>query len=367
MTKTINIELGKESYDILIAENLLNSPAANFAQLKSYSKIIIITDGNIAKTHLTTLTNSLNSVNLKFETLIIKPGEQQKSFQSLEKHCEEILRLQPDRNSLIIAFGGGVVGDLSGFIASIMLRGIDFIQIPTSLLAQVDSSIGGKTAINSKNGKNLIGSFYQPKLVLIDINMLDTLSEREYYAGYAEIVKYGLINSADFFQLLDTNRDKVKNRDKKFLAQIIATSCQAKAEIVAQDSKEKGIRALLNLGHSFAHSLEKETNYANILNHGEAVSIGMCLAAEFSESLGLISNQEVQQIIAHLKFFDMPTKIQDIDFAWKADNLFKNLFSDKKNKNNQLVFILMQGIGKSFISEEINAQEVEKFIKNKIN
>ncbi|MSP33993.1 MAG: 3-dehydroquinate synthase, partial [Rickettsiales bacterium] len=302
MNNEIALNLGEKSYKIRIGAGEINY-LPNFLQQKNYSKIFIITDENVARLHLAQLESILQGLNIT--TIKVASGEQSKSFASLEKTCEEILQQNVDRKSLIIAFGGGVVGDLAGFIASILLRGVDFIQVPTTLLACVDSSVGGKTAINSKSGKNLIGSFYQPKLVICDLNFLATLPQREFRAGYAEALKYGLIDDAEFFDFLDQNLDKIfvidqngsqKNfvankqnsqeilqktftGDQKILQKIITKSCEIKARIVSQDEKENGVRALLNFGHTFAHSFENELNYSNDLLHGEAVGIGMLMAA----------------------------------------------------------------------------------------
>jgi len=247
---------------------------------------------------------------------VVKSGESSKSFAVFEEVCEEILQKNIDRNTLLIAFGGGVVGDLTGFCASILLRGIDFIQIPTTLLAMVDSSVGGKTAINSRGGKNLIGSFYQPKLVLCDINFLETLSIRQFRAGYAEIVKYGFIYDKNFFEFLDENLAEIFNKNLQILQKIITRSCEIKSQIVGRDEKENGERALLNFGHTFGHIFETETNYSNEILHGEAVAIGMIMASQMSLNLGLLNADEYQKISNHLQKSGFELNLKNIRQNW---------------------------------------------------
>jgi len=351
MNKRIRVELDERSYDIVIGKNSLDFLSQFLAQ-KSYSKIFIITDENVAKLHLAKLP--------KFETIILPAGEQTKSFTNLEKISEEILAKGVDRKSLIIAFGGGVIGDLAGFVASILLRGIDFIQIPTTLLAAVDSSVGGKTAINSKSGKNLIGSFYQPKLVICDLELLKTLPERELRSGYAEVVKYGLIRDKNFFEFLEKNYQKIFTHDEEFLSKIIAHSCEMKAAIVGRDERESGDRMLLNFGHTFGHVFETETGYSNELLHGEAVALGMKMAAEMSQNLGLISKNDFSRIAAHLEDCGFVTNHKKIRKNWNEENLISHLAKDKKNEHQNLTFILLKNIGDAFVSKGIELQEFKK-------
>ncbi len=353
----IQVELKERSYDIIIEKNSTESLPKFLAQ-KSYSKIFIITDENVAKLHLAKLQDSLP----RSETILVPAGEQTKSFSFLEKICEEILTKGVDRKSLIIAFGGGVVGDLSGFIASILLRGIDFIQIPTTLLAAVDSSVGGKTAINSKTGKNLIGSFYQPKLVLCNLEFLKTLPKRELKSGYAEVVKYGLIRDRNFFDFLDENHTKLFSHDVDFLEKIISRSCELKAEIVGRDELESGERMLLNFGHTFGHVFETETGYSNEILHGEAVAMGMAMAGKMSYNLGFIEKSLSDQVSQHLEncgFVIDPKKIRK---NWNEENLISHLAKDKKNENKNLTFILLKEIGDAFIQKGVELQEFKKIL-----
>ncbi len=360
--KKVKVELGKRSYDIIIKSGLLNNVAEYLSNINLGEKVFIITDKNVSPLYLAQIERGLEKFTNKIFEIIVEPGEQLKSFVNLAKISNFILEHQPERNSTIIALGGGVIGDLSGFIASILLRGINFIQIPTTLLAQVDSSVGGKTAINTNYGKNLIGSFYQPKLVLIDPDTLLSLSDREYYCGYVEALKYGLIDQADFYDFLEKNKEKIKNRNLDILSEIIVTCCTAKARIVAEDEQEKGKRALLNLGHTFAHSLEKETGYSELLKHGEAVALGIILALQLSLKLCYCPQSDLDKVSKHFQYFNIKTHIKQIEHNWKKDNIIKNMYGDKKVINNHLIFILLNGIGKSFISRNINDKIINNFI-----
>ncbi len=357
MQKIINLDLGSRSYDIVIARSAVNriNEFLN-ANSKKYSKVFIISDENVAKLHLTHLQSKINHNNT-VETIIVDAGESAKSFSVFEGVCNQVLTKGANRNSLIVAFGGGVVGDLAGFVASVIMRGIDFIQIPTTLLSAVDSSVGGKTAINSKAGKNLIGAFYQPKLVLIDLDFLQTLPQRELKAGYAEVVKYGLIGDAKFFEYLQVNYQKIFAGDDETLMYIIAQSCQAKADIVTQDEKEKGLRAMLNLGHSFGHVLESDTNYSNILNHGEAVAIGMVMAAQMSANLGYLNPDKIDIITNHLTKAGLNLNLLSIKKDWNRDNFANILQKDKKNDAGELNFVLLRDIGSAFVAKDIDIAE----------
>ncbi len=385
MNNEIALNLGEKSYKIRIGAGEINY-LPDFLQQKNYSKIFIITDENVARLHLAQLESILQGLNIT--TIKVASGEQSKSFASLEKTCEEILQQNVDRKSLIIAFGGGVVGDLAGFIASILLRGVDFIQVPTTLLACVDSSVGGKTAINSKSGKNLIGSFYQPKLVICDLNFLATLPQREFRAGYAEALKYGLIDDAEFFDFLDQNLDKIfvidqngsqKNfvankqnsqeilqktftGDQKILQKIITKSCEIKARIVSQDEKENGVRALLNFGHTFAHSFENELNYSNDLLHGEAVGIGMLMAAKMSQNLGMIDSATFTIIKNHIEKSGLNFDLRKIRNNWDHKNLIAHLYKDKKTEHQNLTFILLEKIGEAAVKKSVDVGEFAKVL-----
>ncbi len=355
--KIVKVDLGERSYSINIGKGSVNS-LTEFLSQRKYSKIFVITDENVAKLHLKKVEKFLTNS----ESIIIKAGESSKSFASLEKICEEILAKGVDRKSLIIAFGGGVIGDLAGFIASILLRGIDFIQIPTTLLAAVDSSVGGKTAINSKSGKNLIGSFYQPQMVICDLDFLDSLPKRELRSGLAEVIKYGLIRDQNFFEFLEKNHLKIFDQDEEFLSKIISCSCAMKADIVGRDERESGDRMLLNFGHTFGHVFETETDYSDELLHGEAVALGMKMAAKMSQNLGLISEADFNRIALHLENCGFVTDHEKIRKSWDEERLISHLAKDKKNEHNSLTFILLKNIGNAFVSKGVAVEEFKKII-----
>ena len=361
MENKIRVDFDQRGYDILIDAGSVEYLVEFLCQNK-YSKIFIITDNNVADLHLARLQEVLSKAQVASNVIKTQAGEQTKSFEFLEKVCEEILEKNVDRKSLIIAFGGGVIGDLSGFIASILLRGIDFIQIPTTLLAAVDSSVGGKTAINSKFGKNLVGTFYQPKLVICDLDFLKTLPIRELKSGYGEVLKYGLIEDKNFFEFLTENYQKIFDYDTEVLRAIIAKSCESKAKIVSQDEREGGIRALLNFGHTFGHTFETETNYSSEILHGEAVALGMLMAAQMSLNFGMISEKEVLAIKSHLEKCGFVIDAKKIRKSWNQENLINHLFKDKKNENNNLTFILLEGIGKAVIKKAVALEDFKKVL-----
>ena len=362
MENKVKLNLGEKSYDIVIARSAITKLEEFLAKsTNKYSKIFIITDDNVAKLHLSTVKAQINQ-DYQVESLIVKSGESAKGFSTLEVLCEEILIKGVDRKSLIIALGGGVIGDLSGFAASIIMRGVDFVQIPTTLLSAVDSSVGGKTAINTKAGKNLIGSFYQPKLVLCDLAFLDSLPDREIRAGYAEVLKYGLIGDADFFSYLSKNYQKIFDRDDEALTKIIVKSCESKAHIVSLDEKEQGVRALLNFGHSFGHVLESETGYGDLLNHGEAVAVGMLMAAKMSVNLGHLSQDECDKIEHHLNLANLNIDLNSLKNDWKKENFANILMKDKKNSSGKLNFILLNKIGEAFVAKNIDVKHFHSVI-----
>ncbi|MFM7557167.1 MAG: 3-dehydroquinate synthase, partial [Alphaproteobacteria bacterium] len=282
--KIINLDLAEKSYKIMVGADIFQKQIREFLDKNKYSKIVILCDENVNKFYNKLISQTLPNSNL----IIINQGESSKSFKNFNQICEKILKIGIDRKSLIVAIGGGVVGDLAGFCASVLLRGIDFIQIPTTLLSMVDSSVGGKTAINSRYGKNLIGSFYQPKLVICDINFLESLNQREFKSGYGEVVKYGLIYDAEFFKYLQENLAKIFSKDNETLINIVEKSCLIKAEIVSKDEKENNIRALLNFGHTFGHAIETEAKYSSAILHGEAIALGMAMASKLSKDLNFI-------------------------------------------------------------------------------
>ena len=365
-TEAVKVDLGNRGYDIILGSGIINDLSLHLKKINNYNKIIIITDSNIASLYQELLLGQLKNLSNQVKIIIVEAGEGAKSFANLQNILEQILEYGIDRNSLIIAFGGGVVGDLSGFVASILLRGIDFVQVPTTLLAMVDSSVGGKTAINSKFGKNLIGSFYQPKLVLCDLNFLQTLPKRDFISGYAEIIKYGLIVDKNFFLYLDQSLDKILNRDLQVLQNIIVKSCQIKAKIVGSDERESGLRAILNFGHTFGHIFETETGYSKLLFHGEAVAIGMVLATKMSIELKMLDKQSLPIIVNHLKKAGLPISPNNIKKSWDILRLTSHLYRDKKVENGNLTFVLLESIGKAIIKKNVMEQDFLKIISQEI-
>jgi 3-dehydroquinate synthase len=364
---TVPVDLGDRSYDILIGRGLLASAGERIAALMPGGRLAIITDATVARLHLSTLTASLDAAGVGYTVMTVPPGEQTKCFAEYQRLCDEVLAARLERGDAVLAFGGGVVGDLAGFVAASVRRGMSFIQIPTTLLSQVDSSVGGKTGINSRHGKNLIGAFHQPDLVLADTALLDTLSEREFRAGYAEVVKYGLLGDADFFAWLEANwRDVVSGAPAR--EEAVARSCMAKAATVSADEREAGQRALLNLGHTFGHALESAVDYANErLVHGEGVSIGMTLAHQFSARLGLIDDAVVDRVTAHLAEVGLPTRIGQIPGQMPpAQTLLDIIAQDKKVSRGALTFILTRGIGQAFVEKGVDPAAVLTFLEEKL-
>jgi len=364
----VSVDLAERSYEIAIGSGVLSEIGNAFAEISPGAKCAIITDTNVNAAHGDALRGFLDAGNITHSTIEVAAGEKSKSWATFQSVTDDVLGLQLERNDLIIAFGGGVVGDLAGFVSAVARRGMKFIQIPTSLLAQVDSSVGGKTGINSQHGKNLVGAFHQPSKVLIDLDILKTLPEREFKAGYAEIVKYGFIKYPDFFAWLEKNHADVFAHGEG-LKHAIATSCEAKAEIVSADETEQGQRALLNLGHTFGHALEGYTNYDSArLIHGEGVAIGMVLAHKFSNRLNHCSTDDVSRVEAHLKAIGLPTSIADIPGDMPSvEMLMKFITQDKKVSRGSLTFILTKGIGKSYIADDVPPAEVENFLKDQLD
>ena len=353
------------SYDIHIGAGLLRSCAPFLSPLLKRPFVAIVTDENVAQAHLENLTQTLDSAGISHVTKIMPPGEASKSFTGLETLIDWLLDNKVERQDMVIAFGGGVIGDLTGFAASTLRRGVRFTQIPTTLLAQVDSSVGGKTGINVPQGKNLVGAFHQPSLVLADLDVLQTLPDREFRAGYAEIVKYAAICDRPFFDWLESNLDALKNRDSNALSYAIAKSCQTKADIVAQDEKEHGARALLNLGHTFAHAYENLTGYSDNLLHGEAVGLGMAQAARLSVDLGLCPETDARALIKHLASSGLPISQTDLKGGpFEATNLVNAMAQDKKVSQGVMTFILMKAIGKAFITNDVSAKQITTFLQN---
>ena len=365
-TAVIPVSLGERSYEILVGRGLLQGASARVAALGARN-VVVVSDDNVAPLYAEVLAASLQTQGHQTATIVVKAGEASKSFQNLAWLCEEILAARVERGDLVVALGGGVVGDLAGFAAAILRRGVRLVQIPTTLLAQVDSSVGGKTGINSAHGKNLVGAFHQPSLVVADTALLDTLPTREMRAGYAEVAKYGLIGDRDFFDWCEANWRAIfaggPERDHA-----VARSCAAKAAVVARDEREEGERALLNLGHTFAHALERVTNYdAARLVHGEAVAIGLALAFRFSTQLGLSPGQDAGRVAAHLAAAGLPTRLADIPGGCAGvEELIEAMRQDKKVKGGELTFILARGIGQSFVARGIAADTVRQFLQKEL-
>lgn len=365
-TETVHVSLGERSYDILIGSGLIARAGQEIATRLPGSRAAVVTDENLEACHLQPLLAALETAGIKATPVVVAAGEKSKSFATLESVTNAILEARLERGDAVIALGGGVIGDLAGFVAGIVRRGMNFIQIPTSLLAQVDSSVGGKTGINTAFGKNLVGVFNQPQLVLADTDVLNTLSKREFAAGYAEVVKYGLIDQPEFFIWLEKNwQDVFAGGSAR--QQAIASSCRAKAAVVARDERENGDRALLNLGHTFGHALETATNYdSSRLVHGEAVSIGMVLAHQFCVRLGLISEDIAQRVENHLKAVGLPVSMKQIAGLPSADVLMSYIAQDKKVSRGALTFILTRGLGQSFIAKDVAPSDVIAFLSEKL-
>ena len=351
----LHVALGERSYDIHVGERLLATAGKQIAPLLKNNQAIIVTDETVARFYLHRLTSSLEDAAIRYRCAIVKSGEATKSLSAFGELMETLLEFKPERKTTLIALGGGVVGDITGFAASILLRGVDFIQIPTTLLSQVDSSVGGKTGINSQWGKNLIGSFHQPLAVLTDVSTLTTLPKRELLAGYAEMLKYGLIRDTAFFSWLEQNGRALLDGDAALRSQAIIHSCKAKAAIVGEDEKENGVRALLNFGHTFGHALEAETGYGDTLLHGEAVAIGMVLALRVSVAMGICPQADLTRTLAHYDACGLPSSPLQIRPEWDMDALMEHFTRDKKNKDGKLTFILARGIGDSFITQDADS------------
>src|SRR4030081_2536192 len=367
---TVEVARGELTYDILIGRDVLPSLGARVAALRPGGRTAIVTDRTVAKHWLEQAESSLAAAGIPASHVVVDEGEGSKTYAGLEKVSEALIAAKIERNDLVIALGGGGVGDLAGFAAAILRRGVDFVQVPTSLLAQVDSSVGGKTGINSPQGKNLLGAFHQPVLVIADTSVLDTLSPRQFRAGYAEVAKYGVLGDEAFFGWLEANAADIFSGGAA-REHAIATSCRAKAAIVSRDERETGERALLNLGHTFGHALEAATGFSDRLFHGEGVSVGMVLAAEFSAQLGMISESDATRVKHHLAEVGLPTHLQDIaGFAQEgladADALMALMAQDKKVKRGRLTFILLRAVGRAVIAPDVEPALVRDFLKAKL-
>jgi 3-dehydroquinate synthase len=365
--ETVRVELGSRSYDIVVGAGIMSQAGRLMAPVLARPNAIIVSDETVAGLYLDPLAAALKSANIAFRSIVLPPGEQTKDFAHLQGLLEGMLEARVDRQTTVIALGGGVIGDLAGFAAAIVLRGIDFVQVPTTLLAQVDSSVGGKTGIDTRHGKNLVGSIHQPRLVLADVALLETLPKRELLAGYAEIVKYGLIRDPAFFDWCEENGASLRDGNRETRIRAVVASCQAKAKIVAADEREWGDRALLNFGHTFAHALEAETGYSNELLHGEAVAIGMIMAFELSQSLGLCPAEDALRTRRHFEKIGLPVTPKIIHGRkWDAKALLGHMRHDKKVRDGKLRFVLTRGIGKAFVSDDVGIEAVTRVLERAV-
>jgi len=368
----VDVSLGARSYEIVIGRGVIAALGARIAALRPGARTFVVTDDNVARYALASAEAALARAGVAASRVIVPAGEASKSFRVFEQVCEAIIASRIERGDLVIALGGGVIGDLAGFAAAVVRRGLDYVQVPTTLLAQVDSSVGGKTAIDSTSGKNLIGAFHQPILVVADTALLDTLPEREFRAGYAEVAKYGLLGDAAFFSWLEANWREIFSGASSaggFAREhAVAVCCRAKAAIVARDERETGERALLNLGHTFGHALEAACGFSDRLLHGEAIAVGMALAFEFSaRRQGLVSKADAARATRHLAEVGLPTRIQDVSGPPPSvDQLMSLIAQDKKVKRGMLTFILVREIGLAFVEAGVDEREVRAFLSEKL-
>jgi len=371
-TTTVPVALDSRAYDIAIGRGLLAELGQRIAALKPGASTAIVTDETVAARHLKAAEAALAAAGIRTVPIVVPAGEASKSWDRLEEVCDRLLDARIERNDVVIALGGGVVGDLSGFAAAILRRGLDVVQVPTTLLAQVDSSVGGKTGINSRHGKNLVGAFHQPVLVVADTALLDTLPAREFRAGYAELAKFGLLGDAGFFAWLEANWQDVfaaGNSSGGFAREhAIAVACRGKASIVARDERETGERALLNLGHTFGHAFEAAAGFSDKLLHGEAVALGIVCAFEFSTRLGLLPTNDAGRVAHHLAAVGLPTRLSDVPaLRTTADALMKLIAQDKKVQRGKLNFILVRGIGQAFVARDIDPAQVRAFLEQTLS
>ncbi|HEY1309936.1 MAG TPA: 3-dehydroquinate synthase [Pseudolabrys sp.] len=363
----MQVALGARAYDIAIGRGLIASLGERIKALRPSTKCAIVTDTTVAKHHLPAAARALKSAGIESSAIVVPEGEGSKNYATFETVCEAIVAARIERGDLVVALGGGVIGDLAGYAAASVRRGLDFVQVPTTLLAQVDSSVGGKTGINSRYGKNLVGAFHQPILVVADTALLDTLPKRDFRAGYAEVAKFGLLGDAAFFSWLEANWQEVFSGGAA-REHAIAVCCRGKAGIVARDERETGERALLNLGHTFGHALEAGAGFSGRLLHGEAVALGMALAFEFSARNGLIGATDAARARSHLAAVGLPTQLKDVPGGVPGiDTLMDLIAQDKKVKRGKLTFILVRGIGQAFVENDVSAAEVRAFLVDKLD
>ncbi|GFE63703.1 3-dehydroquinate synthase [Litoreibacter roseus] len=368
MTEQVHVKLAERSYTIEIGTGLVAAAGSYIAPLLSRPRVAVVSDETVAALHLKALENGLSVAGIEMVSLVLPAGESTKSWDNLTKVTEWLLDQRIERGDIAIAFGGGVIGDLVGFASAIMRRGIRFVQMPTSLLAQVDSSVGGKTGINTRHGKNLVGAFHQPSLVLADVDLLSTLTPRDFLAGYGEVVKYGLLGDSAFFEWLEENGLALAAGDVQLRTEAIRKSCQMKADIVARDETEQGDRALLNLGHTFCHALEAATGYSDRLLHGEGVAIGCALAFETSARSGLCAQEDPSRVRQHLKDMGMKTDLSDIDGPLPpAPDLLDLMGQDKKVVDGTLRFIMARGIGEAFVTDAVDLNVVKAVLSDALS
>jgi 3-dehydroquinate synthase len=352
MSQQVDVALGGRSYQIHVGAGLLAEAGTLLAPVAG-GTVSVVTDRNVAALHLPSLVDALARERIAARTVVLEPGEDTKSFAGLERLTGELLASGVERGGLVVALGGGVIGDLTGLAAGLVKRGLDYAQIPTTLLAQADSSVGGKTAINTREGKNLVGLFHQPRIVIADTEVLGTLPRRELLAGYAEVAKYGAAFDAEFFAWLESNAADALAGSCAALTRMVSHSCRIKAGIVARDERETGERALLNLGHTFGHALEAATDYSGRLLHGEAVAIGMVLAFRLSAELGHSPPSDTERLEMHLRVVGLPTRIQDIPgLRPSTDTLLAHMTHDKKARDGRLSFVLVRGLGHAFTTSD---------------
>lgn len=353
-TDRLHVDLGGRGYDIVVGQGLIDGLGASVRETVGARPCWIVTDETVGSLYLDRAVASLAAAGFTVRSIVLPAGEATKNFSTIERIVNEVLDGAPERSAALIALGGGVVGDVTGFAASIILRGINLIQVPTTLLSQVDSSVGGKTGVNTRHGKNLAGTFYQPRLVLADTDTLNTLPRREILAGYAEVVKYGLIRDVAFFEWLETNAGALIEGDPEARRRAVLTSCAAKAAIVAEDERENDVRALLNLGHTFGHALEAETGFSDELLHGEAVAIGIVMAFDLSVALGLCDPAAAARVRHHFRQTGLPTTVPATGRRqWDAARLVAHMSHDKKVRDGKIAFILARAIGDAFISTDV--------------
>ncbi|KIC27262.1 3-dehydroquinate synthase [Leisingera sp. ANG-M6] len=365
MERTVHVPLGERAYDVVIGPGLLAQAGERIKPLLKRPQVAVLTDETVAEKHLEALRAGLAAAGVEMTALALPPGEATKGWPQFTRAVEWLLEQKVERGDVVVAFGGGVIGDLAGFAAAVLRRGVRFVQIPTSLLAQVDSSVGGKTGINAPQGKNLIGAFHQPSLVLADTSVLETLTARDFLSGYGEVVKYGLLGDAEFFVWLEQNGPALAEGDVAARVEAVARSVQMKADIVVRDETEQGDRALLNLGHTFCHALEAATGYSDRLLHGEGVAIGCALAFELSSKLGLCSQEDPSRVRAHLKAMGMKTDLADIPGDLPgAEALLDLMGQDKKVVAGQLRFILARGIGEAFVTGDVPPDAVLEVLRS---